>query len=168
MPLLSLLFSPSLSEGLSPSFSFVLHTCVLFVLGILLNIPGPSLKVILLNVNKPQCRGTATAIGEFFNNLGRIVGPILFTFLERDKDRVNAMLNISNFFFVSSAFSFILRITIVKDEESVSEYINNLKDVPHDRKSVSIDMHCDENKNIEDVPLLHALCVCLNCLLELF
>ncbi len=120
MPLLSLLFSSTLTEGLSVTFSFILHVCVLFVLGILLNIPGPALKVILLNVNKPQYRGTATAIGEFFNNLGRIVGPIIFTYLEHGMDRVNATLTISNFFFVSSAFSFMLKLTIEKELERIT------------------------------------------------
>lgn len=159
MPLLSLLFSSTLSEGLSSSFSFFLHVCVLFVLGILLNIPGPALKMLLLNVNKPQCRGTATAIGEFFNNLGRIVGPIIFTYLERDKDRVSATLTISNFFFISSVFAFMLRLTVEKDEASVSEYINNLKEINQER-TVSIDVSCREGKNTEDVPLLHAYGVC--------
>ena len=159
MPLLSLLFSPTLTEGLSASFSFFLHVCVLFVLGILLNIPGPSLKVILLNVNKPQYRGTATAIGEFFNNLGRIAGPIIFTYLEHEMDRVNATLTASNFFFVSSAFSFMLKLTIEKDEENVSEYIKNLKEVQGNSKTLTIDIPQDQ-KSIEDVPLLHALYVC--------
>ena len=127
MPLLSVLFSPSLSEGLSVSVSFLLHALLLAVLGVLLNIPGPALKSILLNVNRPQCRGTATAIGEVFNNAGRIVGPIVFTQMLREGDRVAAMLKISAFFYVSAALSFLLRFTIERDEDAVQEYVQNMK-----------------------------------------
>ena len=156
MPLLSLLLSPQLCESISSTFSFVLHACILFILGILLNVPGPSLKVILLNVNRPECRGTATAVGEFFNNCGRIIGPIIFTYLEREKDRINALLTVSNFFFISSAFSFMLRMTIEKDEEDVNEYIHNVKISHLSSEAIAIDMKCEEPKITEDVPLLHA------------
>lgn len=156
MPLLSLLLSPQLCESISSTFSFVLHACILFTLGILLNVPGPSLKVILLNVNRPECRGTATAVGEFFNNCGRIIGPIIFTYLEREKDRINALLTVSNFFFISSAFSFMLRMTIEKDEEDVNEYIHNVKISHLSSEAIAIDMKCEEPKITEDVPLLHA------------
>ena len=150
MPLLSVLFSPSLSEGLSVSVSFLLHALLLAVLGVLLNIPGPALKSILLNVNRPQCRGTATAIGEVFNNAGRIVGPIVFTQMLREGDRVAAMLKISGFFYVSAALSFLLRLTIERDEDAVQEYVQNMKLSP------LTPMSNHEEKTEKDPLLQHA------------
>lgn len=34
----------------------------------------------LMNVNKPQCRSTVIAISEVFNNLGKIIGPLVFVY----------------------------------------------------------------------------------------
>ena len=149
MPLLSVLFSPSLSEGLSVSVSFLLHALLLAVLGVLLNIPGPALKSILLNVNRPQCRATATAIGEVFNNAGRIVGPIVFTQLLKEGDRVAATLKVSGFFYVSAALSFLLRFTIERDEDAVQEYVQNMKLSPLSPMSVH------EEKTEKDPLLQH-------------
>ena len=174
MPLLSLLFSNTLSENLSSTIAFVLHAVVLFVLGVFLNIPGPSLKVILLNVNKPQFRGTTTAISEFFNNLGRIAGPVIFTYLERSKTRIDSTLTISSFFYIASAFAFMLHFTIEKDEENVNEYIHNFKEncqedspcgvfeVPKQQNSGKEYRDLESQQSdvdhgiIENVPLLHA------------
>lgn len=152
MPLLSLLFSPAISEGLSAAWSFVCHAVLLFTLGVLLNIPGPALKVLLLNVNRPHCRGTTTAVGELFNNVGRIVGPVVFTCLLRSRDRVASTLSISNFFYVSAALSFLLRYTVEEDEDAVKEYIHNVKVSPMER-----DVELDKKNEI--VPLLQfSLC----------
>lgn len=146
MPLLSILFSSSLTEGLSLVVSFILHAILLALLGVLLNIPGPALKSILLNVNRPQCRGTATAIGEVFNNAGRIIGPIVFTCLLRNFDRIEATLKISNFFYISAILSFLLRFTIEQDENNVQEYLHNLKASP---------VPIDEEKTEKDPLLQH-------------
>ena len=152
MPLLSLLFSSTISEGLSATWSFVVHAALLFSLGVLLNIPGPALKVLLLNVNRPHCRGTATAVGELFNNVGRVVGPVVFTCLLRSDDRVASTLSISNFFYVSATLSFLLRYTVEEDEDAVREYINNVKISPMERDE-------ELDKKNEIVPLLQ-FCLC--------
>ena len=53
-----------------------------------------------------------------------------------------------------------LKLTVEKDEENVSEYIKNLKEVQGNSKTLTIDIPQDQ-KSIEGVPLLHALFVCL-------
>lgn len=132
MPLLSLLFSSTVTEGVSPAWSFFLHALLLSTLGVLLNIPGPALKALLLNVNRPHCRGTATAVGEVFNNAGRIIGPVIFTMLLRTSDRVACTLSVSNFFYISAALSFLLFYTVEEDEDAVKEYVTNMKVSPMD------------------------------------
>ena len=135
MPLLALLFSPVVTEGVSPACSFGLHALLLFSLGVLLNIPGPALKALLLNVNRPHCRGTATAVGELFNNAGRILGPVVFTWLLRTRDRVASTLSVSNFFYISAALSFLLCYTVEEDEDAVKEYVKNIKVSPMEREA---------------------------------
>lgn len=147
MPLLALLFSPVVTEGVSPACSFGLHALLLFSLGVLLNIPGPALKALLLNVNRPHCRGTATAVGELFNNAGRILGPVVFTWLLRTRDRVASTLSVSNFFYISAALSFLLCYTVEDDEDAVKEYVKNIKVSPMEREDAL------ESRG-EDAPLL--------------
>ena len=55
----------------------------LVLIGLLLSIPGPCIRTMLMNVNKPHCRSTVIAISEVFNNVGRILGPVLFVYFCR-------------------------------------------------------------------------------------
>ena len=80
LPLIASLFQLSSDTFL---LTLVLHALVLFCLGLLLSVPGPCIRTMLLNVNRPQCRSTVIAVSEVFNNIGRILGPIVFIYLTR-------------------------------------------------------------------------------------
>lgn len=60
--------------------TFALHMFILVLIGLLLSIPGPCIRTMLMNVNRPHCRSTVIAISEVFNNIGRILGPVLFVY----------------------------------------------------------------------------------------
>ena len=79
LPLISSLFQFTTSSN--PIFSIILHGLVLFLLGLLLSIPGPCIRTMLLNVNRPQCRSTVIAVSEVFNSMGKIIGPVCFIYL---------------------------------------------------------------------------------------
>lgn len=72
----------SLFQVTFPSFAvtLVFQGLLLFLVGLLLSIPGPCIRTMLMNVNKPQCRSTVIAISEVFNNLGKIIGPLVFVY----------------------------------------------------------------------------------------
>lgn len=72
----------SLFQVTFPSFAITLvfQGFLLFLVGLLLSIPGPCIRTMLMNVNKPQCRSTVIAISEVFNNLGKIMGPLIFVY----------------------------------------------------------------------------------------
>lgn len=72
----------SLFQVTFPSFAITLvfQGFLLFLVGLLLSIPGPCIRTMLMNVNKPQCRSTVIAISEIFNNLGKIMGPLIFVY----------------------------------------------------------------------------------------
>lgn len=50
----------------------------MFSLAVVLALPGPSMRSMVIDVNKPHCRSTMIALGEVFNSLGRVLGPIMF------------------------------------------------------------------------------------------
>ena len=81
LPLISSLFQVTTTDRLL--LAALLHGVVLFCLGLLLSIPGPCIRTMLLNVNKPQCRSTVIAVSEVFNNIGRIIGPVVFIYLTK-------------------------------------------------------------------------------------
>ena len=80
LPLISSIFMISDTDSI---LSFFLHILVLVLIGLLLSIPGPCIRNMLMNVNKPHCRSTVIAISEVFNNVGRILGPVLFVYFCR-------------------------------------------------------------------------------------
>lgn len=75
LPLISSLFSISI---VSKQLQFLFYCIALSLIGLLLSIPGPCIRTVLMNVNRPHCRSTAIALSEVFNSLGRIIGPMLF------------------------------------------------------------------------------------------
>ena len=84
LPLIASLFQVTTDSLI---ITVILHSAVLFFLGLLLSIPGPCIRMMLLNVNQPQCRSTVIAVSEVFNNIGRILGPIVFIYLTRYRNR---------------------------------------------------------------------------------
>ena len=80
LPLISSIFMISDTDSF---LSVFLHILVLVLIGLLLSIPGPCIRTMLMNVNKPHCRSTVIAISEVFNNVGRILGPVLFVYFCR-------------------------------------------------------------------------------------
>ena len=57
--------------------------CLMFILGVVLALPGPCMRSIVIDVNKPHCRSTMIAFGEVFNSLGRVLGPIVFVWFAK-------------------------------------------------------------------------------------
>ena len=55
----------------------------MFILGVILALPGPCMRSIVIDVNKPHCRSTMIAFGEVFNSLGRVLGPIVFVWFAK-------------------------------------------------------------------------------------
>ena len=52
-----------------------------FLEGFLVSITGPNVRSILQNVTTPSCRGTAFAIFNLTDDLGKGVGPVFVVFL---------------------------------------------------------------------------------------
>ena len=77
LPLISSIFTLPQDDGM---ITFALHMFILVLIGLLLSIPGPCIRTMLMNVNRPHCRSTVIAISEEFNNIGRILGPVLFVY----------------------------------------------------------------------------------------
>lgn len=59
-------------------FRCVFFAFFMFSLATILALPGPCMRSIVIDVNKPHCRSTMIALGEVFNSLGRVLGPIVF------------------------------------------------------------------------------------------
>lgn len=64
----------------SSTITLLFQGILLFTIGLLLSVPGPCIRTMLMNVNKPQCRSTVIAISEVFNNIGRILGPLFYVY----------------------------------------------------------------------------------------
>lgn len=56
----------------------VFFAILMFSLATILSLPGPCMRSVVIDVNKPHCRSTMIALGEVFNCLGRVLGPIVF------------------------------------------------------------------------------------------
>ena len=77
LPLISSIFTLPQDDGM---ITYALHMFILVLIGLLFSIPGPCVPTMLINVNRPHCRSTVIAISEVFNNIGRILGPVLFVY----------------------------------------------------------------------------------------
>ena len=124
---LSLPLIASLFRLTTDSFTVILHSIVLFFLGLLLSIPGPCIRMMLLNVNRPQCRSTVIAVSEVFNNIGRILGPIVFIYLTGFENRIDSLIMTTEYFYIAGIICFVLFYTYADDEQAVLEYIASIQ-----------------------------------------
>lgn len=91
--------------------------------GICLAQSVPNTRAMLLNINLPETRGTAFAINNLMDDLGKGLGPLIFAFIAAAVGRGVAM-NISMLLFVvTAAFYFGLYWTIESDEDAVQKII---------------------------------------------
>lgn len=59
-----------------------------FTGGFLSSVTGPNVSAVVLNVNSPETRGTAFAIFNLFNDVGKGLGPFIGAFLIRSKSKI--------------------------------------------------------------------------------
>ncbi len=103
---------------------FLIFSIIAFVAGFLVSVPFANVKAILMNVNRPEHRGSVFAVFNITDNIGQGFGPaiggLLLVF------GYQFVMNFSIFWWIPAGILFLVMITsITKDRNNLQELMQN-------------------------------------------
>lgn len=114
-----------------------------FLAGVLLSAASANAKAMILNVNLPEVRGSAFAVLNVMDDLGKGIGPIVFAAMARSIGRAWAMHTSILIFLITALLTLFTYWTLEEDEDKVQSIISQQQDRASTSRRNSIDSTAD-------------------------
>ena len=101
-----------------------------FLAGLLLSAASANFKAMILNVNLPEVRGSAFAVLNIADDLGKGIGPMIFAAMSSEIGRPWAMHVSIMLFIVTGLFTLFTYWTLEDDEDAAQRQVSEAQDQP--------------------------------------